>query len=180
MDISEKFCPVCKNRNEYEAIVCGHCGASLETYITDAARTTRSTEIQAKDTEKNGALLIAEASVPVGGIAFYVAGTSDPVLFCSDEEFVIGRKIGETSEPFLDLAPLGGYHLGLSRRHATIRRAEPGYEVIDLSSSNGTWLNNERLIPHTPYPLASGSQLRLARMRFLVLYRSVSDTKRKI
>ena len=70
----------------------------------DEAGTTRSTEIQAKDTEKNGALLIAEASVPVGGIAFYVAGTSDPVLFCSDEEFVIGRKIGETSEPFLDLA----------------------------------------------------------------------------
>ena len=79
--------------------------------------------------------------------------------------------MGTTSEALFDLAPLGGYHLGLSRRHAVIWRNQHGYEVLDLGSVNGTWLNDERLIPHKPYPLASGSHLRVGRMRLLVVYR---------
>ncbi len=180
MDISAKYCPICKNKNDREAIVCVHCGASLEGYLTDATDATRTTEMQTKDTEKIRELLIDEAMVPVGGIALYVEGTSNPVFLYSGEEFVIGRKVDGTSESLLDLAPLGGYHLGLSRRHAMIRKTKHGYEVIDLSSSNGTWLNGERLIPNKSYPLATGSQLRLARMQFLVLYRPVAQTKQKI
>lgn len=61
-----------------------------------------------------------------------------------------------------------------------IRRTELGYDVIDLSSSNGTWINDERLTPNRPHPLVSGSQLRLARMRLFVLFRSVPETKKKI
>jgi len=179
LDISERFCPVCKNRNDRGAVVCIHCGASLENYLMDEAGTTKSTEIPTKETEKIGELSIDEALVPAGGIAIYVEGTSksNPVFLYSAEEFVIGRKVEETSEAFLDLSPIGGYHLGLSRRHALIRRSGHGYEVIDLSSSNGTWLNGKRMIPNQPYPLASGSQLRLGRMRFFVLYRPVPETK---
>jgi pSer/pThr/pTyr-binding forkhead associated (FHA) protein len=118
--------------------------------------------------------------VPAGGIAFYVEGTSRPVFSCSDKEFVVGRKVGETAGPLLDLSPFGGYHLGLSRRHALIRKIGHGYEIMDLSSSIGTWLNDERLAPNKTYPLANGSQLRLARMRFFVAYRSVLETNPKI
>jgi pSer/pThr/pTyr-binding forkhead associated (FHA) protein len=50
---------------------------------------------------------------------------------------------------------------------------------MDLSSTNGTWLNDERLIPHKPYPLTSGSQLRLGRMRFVILFRTLSEIKQK-
>jgi len=58
-----------------------------------------------------------------------------------------------------------------------IRREVNGYEVIDLSSRNGTWLNDDQLIPNKPYSLASGSQLRLARMRLFVLYRTVAGVR---
>jgi len=182
LDIAAKFCPICKRKNEPEAIVCRHCGASLENYFTDKAGTTRSTEMQTKVMGKTGELHIDEATVPAGGIAIYVAGASNPVFLYSDKEFVIGRKVGEgeTSEALLDLSGLGGYLLGLSRRHVKIRRAEQGYQVIDLSSRNGTWLNNERLVPNKPYPLVSGSQLRLARMQFFVLYRRTLETNNKI
>lgn len=177
MDISGKFCPVCKHKNEPEAIVCRYCGASLEDYLTNEARTTRSTGSQTDDTQKTGKLPVDKAVVPLDGIAIYVESISYPVFLYADEEFVIGRKVEETSEAFFDLTSLGGYRMGLSRRHVTIRRAEHGYEVIDLSSRNGTWLNGERLIPNKAYPLASGSQLRLARLRFFVLYRPVLETK---
>jgi hypothetical protein len=112
-----------------------------------------------------------EAAVPDRGIAFYVDGHSMPAYIEPVEEFVVGRKVGTTQELLLDLAPFGGYSLGLSRRHIIVRRAGNGYEILDLGSVNGTWLNEERLSPHQSYPLPSGSHLRLGRMRVLVLYR---------
>lgn len=179
MDIFEKFCPICKQKNELEAIVCIHCGASLDSFPLDETAITRTTEVQTRVMERMGELLINEALTPGGGIAMYIAGTSEPVFISSEKEFVVGRKVedGGTTEGFLDLAKFGAYQMGLSKQHAMIRRADHGYEVIDLSSRNGTWLNEQQLMPGKPYPLTSGSQLRLARMRLLVLYRPVLETK---
>ena len=94
---------------------------------------------------------------------------------------MIGRKTeGDTSEEtILDLTEFEGFKMGISRRHATIRQNESGYEVIDLSSTNGTWLNDERLIPNKPYPFVSGSQLRVGRMRFIVLYQTDPEDRKE-
>jgi hypothetical protein len=153
-----------------------HCGAYLETFSTNALPA-HSIDLEKNGTEKVGELLFDESKIPLGGIAFYVRGTAKPIFSSFDREFVIGRKVEETTENLLDLSRFGGYHLGVSRRHATIRRTKFGYEVIDLSSTNGTWLNDEQLTPNNAYPLVSGSQLQLARMRFFVLYRPVAETR---
>jgi pSer/pThr/pTyr-binding forkhead associated (FHA) protein len=68
--------------------------------------------------------------------------------------------------------------MGLSRRHALIRQTVSGYEIIDLASTNGTWLNDERLVPYTPYPLQSGSQLRLSRIRLFIFHRLAAERKK--
>lgn len=145
----------------------------------DAVATTRNADLGNNSSETIEDLLLDKTLIPLDGIAVYIAGTAKPVFLNSQDEFVIGRKIEETSEPFLDLTNLGGYLLGLSRRHAKVRRTALGYEIMDLSSTNGTWLNDERLIPHKPYPLTSGSQLRLGRMRFVILFRTLSEIKQK-
>lgn len=175
MHISERICPVCKNRNEIEAIVCGHCGTVLDDPFLDPGAKTKTTDMPALDPEKFRGWSIDETRVPDGGIAVYLEGVFNPAHVDTKGEFVIGRRVDEPSEDLLDLAPFGGYHLGLSRRHAVIRRTEAGYEVIDLGSVNGTWLNNERLVPHRSYPLTSGSHLRLGSMRLIVLYRSRAE-----
>lgn len=182
MDIFEKFCPICKQKNELEATVCTRCGTSLEIEPIDELGITRTTEVQPRVIERMGELLIDETLIPIGRIALYLAGTSEPVFLSPEKEFVIGRKVedDETTQAFLDLAKSGGYQMGLSKQHAMIRRTDHGYEVIDLSSRNGTWLNEEQLMPGRPYPLASGSQLRLARMRLFVLYRPVLEAKQKM
>jgi pSer/pThr/pTyr-binding forkhead associated (FHA) protein len=59
-----------------------------------------------------------------------------------------------------------------------IRRAGTGFEIVDLASTNGSWLNDERLVPNKPYPLANGSQLRFGRMRLLVLFHLPLGKKR--
>ena len=180
MDILENVCPVCQTKNELEAVVCGNCGAALEDPFLDPGARTKTTNMQAVDLEKIKDWLIDEKAIPDGGIAVYVEGGFNPVYIDSKQEFVIGRKVGETSEGLLDLSAVGGYHLGVSRRHAVIRRTEHGYEMLDLGSANGTWLNDERLIPHKAYPLVSGSHLRLGSMRLFVRYHPQADTKKKI
>src|SRR5688572_21904803 len=132
MNVSENICPVCRNKNEREAIVCGHCGAALEDPFMDPGAKTKTSDMPALDPEGIRDGSIAEAAVPEHGIAVYIEGVSNPVYVDSKREFVIGRKVDTTSEDLLDLSPSGGYHLGLSRRHAVIRRTEHGYEVLDL------------------------------------------------
>jgi hypothetical protein len=180
MSISGKICPVCKTRNELEAVHCVHCGNTLDDPFHDSDHSTKTTDMQALTPEMIKEWLEEnkkEAVVPDGGVAFYVDGHSMPAYIDPEGEFVVGRKAGTTSELLLDLAPFGGYSLGVSRRHIFLRQTGDGYEVLDLGSVNGTWLNEQRLAPHQAYPLPSGSHLRLGRMRILVLYPPFKRTK---
>ena len=175
MNVSENVCPSCKHKNELEAVVCSHCGAMLNDPFMDPGAKTKTADMQALSPDSMKIWSVDEQTVPEIGIAFYAKGTFQPVHIDARLEFVMGRKVGTTSEGLLDLAPLGGYHLGISRRHAVIRRTEDGYEVLDLCSVNGTWLNDEKLVALKPYPLASGSHLRLGQMQLFVLYRASSE-----
>src|SRR5215211_4479263 len=182
MNVSEHICPVCETPNELEAVVCSHCGAKLDPFI-ESGHETKTTDMQALSPEVIKEWSLNEAkdvAVPDSGIAFYVDGHSKAAHIDSRAEFVLGRNAGTTSDmlhDLVDLAPFGGYSLGLSRRHVVIRRTGNGYEVLDLGSVNGTWLNEERLIPHKSYPMPGSSYLRLGRMRIFVLYRSFAETK---
>lgn len=180
MNDSENICPVCKRENEPKAVVCAHCGARLEDPSMDSGHQTKTTDMQALTPEMIKEWSFKEAvvpEVPENGIAIYVEGEAKPAYIDSRREFVVGRKAGTTTELLMDLAPFRGYSLGLSRQHVVVRRVRDGYEVMDLGSVNGTWLNGERLVPHKPYPLYSGSHLRLGHMQIFVLYRPIMETK---
>ena len=174
MDASEKFCPVCHFGNNSVAIVCINCGASLD---PKKYQTTRISELKVNYSEKPKELHVDEDIIPNEGIAIYFAETTKPFIVRVDREFVIGRRVIATTEAMLDLSDFDGFRMGLSRRHAMIRQAETGYEIIDLSSTNGTWLNDERLEPYATYPLPSGSRLLLSRIRLIVYYRAVAESK---
>jgi pSer/pThr/pTyr-binding forkhead associated (FHA) protein len=66
-----------------------------------------------------------------------------------DQEVVIGR---EGVSFTLDDSEL-------SRRHAVVRRAAGGYEVEDLGSLNGTYVNGQKIVAATS--LAGGDTLKL-------------------
>jgi len=173
LNSSIKFCPICHSENEKGATVCIICGASLDEkkYIT-----AKNPEIKINYSEKPKELHINDEIIPRQGIAVYFAETTKPFVIRTDKEFIIGRNLVPTSEPMLDLSDFDGFKMGLSRRHAMIRQAGSGYEIIDLHSTNGTWLNDERLTPYAPYPLPSGSRLLLSRIRLFVFYRPVTGS----
>ncbi|MDQ3985663.1 MAG: FHA domain-containing protein, partial [Actinomycetota bacterium] len=50
----------------------------------------------------------------------------------------------------------------VSGRHLEIRRKDDGdLQVVDVGSTNGTWLNDAKLEPGVPYDVAPGDRLRL-------------------
>ena len=185
LNATQKICPTCNKENEEHATVCKHCGAKLDEISTKY--------VGVSDPSINAPAWQKESSIdvelmPEEGIGIQVAGETKPIYVPISWELIIGRKMDATSTQellnigkmkaaqapdFLDLSPMHASTLGVSRRHIMIRRTLSGYEVTDLSSRNGSWLNGERLVPNKPYPLHSGSQLLIGRMRLLIMYRSV-------
>ena len=168
--VSEKFCPVCHNLNEDTALMCSTCGAVLEGVPTNLM-----SAVEDVSPAEDKSAFINVALIPEGGVGIHVAGTLMPYYLAIEKELVIGRQAGAPLEAVLDLTVLNAFDLGVSRRHAMLRRIDSGFEVVDLASRNGTWLNAKRLVPNQPYPFTSGSQIRLARMQLFIMYR-VADS----
>jgi len=57
--------------------------------------------------------------------------------------------------------------LKASRVHARLQVTAGRLEVVDLGSTNGTFLNGERLVPNTPHPVAPGDELIFGKTRFV-------------
>lgn len=53
----------------------------------------------------------------------------------------------------------------VSRRHFELNQTEQGLQIIDLGSSNGTFLNEKPLQPNQAYNLESGDQIRVKKLR---------------
>lgn len=52
----------------------------------------------------------------------------------------------------------------VSRNHARLEEIQRRYQIVDLGSANGTFVNGERLVPHAPRPLRNGDRLRFGRV----------------
>ena len=80
------------------------------------------------------------------------SGETTQSIYLNDEVTTIGRGLGNR-------LVLG--HTMVSRCHAQIVMANDCYWLIDLNSSNGTFLNDKPLIPHEPYPLSNDDSIRI-------------------
>jgi hypothetical protein len=116
--------------------------------------------------------------LPSKGIALINLENGQPITMQEEKAFILGRVSAElkTREPLVDLTELDALELGVSRVHAMIRRTRDGYQIVDLESSNGTWLENQRLIPNQPYPLESGDRIRVGRLNILIFYPKISKS----
>jgi hypothetical protein len=82
---------------------------------------------------------------------------------------VLGRRDQEHNiKPNVDLTPDGAARYGVSRRHARIHQMREGTFVEDLGSTNGTFINGQRLFPAKLYPLEHGDMLHLGRLKLAI------------
>ncbi|NLX08740.1 MAG: FHA domain-containing protein [Chloroflexi bacterium] len=89
----------------------------------------------------------------------------------ADLPVVLGRHAFPSAEDVLDLTEFNSVQHGVSRRHCMLLRRGDRLVVIDLASSNGTYLNDERLLPYQEYAIAHGDRLILGTLHLAVFFK---------
>ena len=164
-----KFCPVCKLDNDVNATICRHCNTPLIQYNTEGV-TTRRVEDPFDLTDDIREQVVKTYIPPFKCLSLFLLSMGEPIALRTEEEFVLGRAVEVTSEPVVDLTKFDGFAMGVSRRHAMIRVEGEKYMLTDLNSSNGTWLNGQRLVPAKSYELPTGAVIQLGRIKLVVSY----------
>jgi len=164
---SKVVCPSCGAENLPGTLFCIQCGTYLPSGgplrteplpEQEEGRPARPRQ-EGKEVEEAWAL----------NIEVEVLNTGRKVLLSADREILVGRlDAAHGIFPELDMTTDGGLEQGVSRRHARIYTREGTCFVEDLDSTNGTFLNEERITPYLPYAFRDGDLLMFGTMRLKV------------
>ena len=103
-------------------------------------------------------------------VLLLIDGMVARLVIRENQEYYLGRfKVPNGDE--VDLNPYGALKNGVSRVHAKLIMENSKLYIVDLASSNGTYVRRNRLHPHEPALLHKGDDLLLGRMRMQVLFR---------
>lgn len=96
-------------------------------------------------------------------------GSEQGVGLDDKAEYTLGRlDAASRSFPDIDLSPYDAMDAGVSRRHAKITRVgEDRFYIMDLSSTNYTHVNGERLEPFEPRVLNDGDEIFMGTLKML-------------
>ena len=83
-------------------------------------------------------------------------------------DIVLGRGAGSTDSPDIDLSNLDALDLGVSRRHAMIRPTRNRLYLIDLNSTNGSYVNAVPVGKGMAQVLRHGDAVALSRLSFVI------------
>lgn len=165
-------CPNCQHPNPTGIVKCEKCGEPLP--VDNRVETVRFADLPelAAQARKPG----YHGKVVPGFVAVYVMDENSPLLFEDKGTLTLGRSALGEKPPTINLTRYHAGLLGVSRRHAAIEVLEQEHTITDLNSSNGTWLNQEPLIPGKPHTLRSGDAIRLGHLALHVYFEeSVSN-----
>ncbi|MBZ0278781.1 MAG: FHA domain-containing protein [Anaerolineae bacterium] len=180
-----QVCPNCAHSNRAGVIFCENCGTNLLTGkqpslgTRDLMKEKESLEKQSETTKLNTsesqAIKSAGSSVFTDDMVLRIEieGGLTPMLVFPKVEIIFGRRDPSSgNQPDVDMTAYAGYRMGVSRRHAALRLHDRRLDVSDLGSSNGTFLNGQRLEAHQPYQVRDGDELRLGQMVLKLFFQS--------
>jgi hypothetical protein len=142
-------CPTCAAEVKPEDLICFTCGANLPRRKPDEDPPAPATVMQEYLRQDQGSASISAAvlrlAFPTGNVEV-PAGTS----------LLLGRDPAES----LVAAAFSQFE-NVSRRHATVTVDDSGHATIrDERSTNGTYVNGDRVLPGTTVRLADGDTVR--------------------
>src|SRR5262245_27948192 len=166
-------CLACGQENLATATVCVHCHRSLVTAQPDSLEATppkRPTLLEAISRSAEKAANHEKHSLPT--LVFHLENVEEPIIVNNVQQVIVGRCTPEITTPIgLDLEKYRGAERGVSRTHAAIRCLRYGMEIEDLASTNGTWLNGEKIPAFMPRSLRSGDHVRLGLLEITIVLR---------
>jgi FHA domain len=158
-------CPACKYaQNPSNALVCAKCGQPLTDSRASLLRKPTGLLFPELLTLENRTRAQHVGKMKRFDVAIYVSDLEEPLIVSLMRDLLLGRYGGSEQQPPIDLAAFEGLEHGVSRKHAMLRRFGPDVAIVDLGSTNGTWLNGVKVQPHQPVIMRSGDRLLLARL----------------
>jgi hypothetical protein len=85
------------------------------------------------------------------------------IVFEAKDGDIIGRKTGSFINIFASYQYVSG-------THCKIIKLPAGWHIQDLNSSNGTFVQGNKLAPNAPYPLQNGIVVKIATTDFTVTF----------
>jgi pSer/pThr/pTyr-binding forkhead associated (FHA) protein len=144
-------CPACAAQVKPGDLICFTCGANLPRGAWEDDPPAPATVMQEY---LKGEERIAPISPAVLRLAFPTGNVEVP----AGTSLLLGRDPAES----LVAAAFSGFE-NVSRRHATVTMDDAGHATVrDEHSTNGTFVNGDRVLPGTAVRLADGDQVRLA------------------
>jgi pSer/pThr/pTyr-binding forkhead associated (FHA) protein len=169
-----KICPACQHENAATASICVKCKRVLSS-ITTAVTYDENLDIPDKDS-----LVSGSPKLRPGVLTLLFPGEANPLTMEIQDEMMLGRGIPGAVAPTIDLSPYSATVLGVSRNHALIKFEDGEATILDQGSSNGTWVNQKHIAPHTNQKLRSGDLLRLGNMLIFAYFSSAPPAKKTI
>jgi len=161
-------CPTCQHSEVEGALFCSKCGAQLVS-IQNLATRNFHIDGEMPDIGSSEAIKAVEVSL-TDSISLQVLDGGQFISLSERNEFTVGRvSEGQSVMPDIDLTPYSAYENGVSRLHAVIRKDATQVSLMDLGSSNGTYLNGTRLTPERDYALQHGSIISFGKLKIQFL-----------
>ena len=160
------FCTACGKQNPDDARFCAQCGTKLHAGEDTGASPVETTatitfgapdQRESSDRQLSPVDAAAVDALPEGHALLVVQrGPSAGSRFLLDVD-VVGAGRHPDSEIFLD-------DVTVSRRHAEFRRTGTGYDVSDVGSLNGTYVNRDRI---DSVELNDGDEVQIGKYRLV-------------
>lgn len=158
------ICPFCERNNREGALICDHCGRSLSGFASLHTRVVEG--------PKEGAGPHWHGSGQFGQdtqIVLCLTDSTEMMVLPTKLRVVLGRA-NAGQAPDVDLTQFSGFENGVSSRHAALERTDEHLLLIDLDSTNGTYLDRRQLAPHQPAIVEDGAEVRLGKLAFRLYF----------
>ena len=162
------MCPTCQHQEVIGALFCSECGTQLQMQA-----------LVTQNIHTNGMNRVALDAIPPaqkkaidsGALTLQLLDGGQLLSLADRSEYTMGRvSEGQTIMPDIDLTSYNAYECGVSRLHAVLKKSTEKVVIVDLGSSNGTYVNGVRLKPENEYPLSHGNIISLGKLKIQFLF----------
>jgi len=189
-------CPSCKEPIDNDSRYCDECGAQIKicpvcgkpgkgkfctqdqnelVWVGDMPAAKVSKPSNPAPTPQQFASAAAGDTIKFTQTGFAGAGT----MFEAKDGDIIGRKNGSFISQFSGMQEVSGTHCKVVKM-PNGSAGDKGWHIQDLGSTNGTFVQGNRIAPNVPYPLTNGAAVKIAIFDFTVSFEEEDGGTRRI
>ena len=160
------ICQNCKSQEPDGTIFCSECGSQ---FLFSASAQTNKLEVGLDGLQDENPKVTGVSTQKGTWISLHLLDSGQILSFSERLEFTLGRlSDNQPIEPDVDLSVYKAFDHGVSRLHVVVRNNDGNVTIVDLGSSNGTYVNGVRIMPNVAHPLRHGDILALGKLKIQI------------